>query len=168
MVVSNISSAPLFPLPWSATVAGSYALKAVATDAVGITSTSSVVIISIVTNLPTVRPTVYIYSPTNGASFLAPTNLTLYARGYESGGAVKSIEFFAGTNSLGVVPSNNVVVATNISSEPLFPLPWTVTVAGKYALTAVATDAAGMTATSSIVTISTVTNLPVVRPSVYI
>ena len=169
VIVTNLSSEPLFPLSWSpALVAGSYALKAVATDAAGITGTSSVVTISVVTNLPVVRPAVYIYSPANGASFLAPTNLTLYARGYESTGTVQTVQFFAGTNSLGVVSNSSQVVVTNLSSEPLFPLPWSPALAGSYALKAVATDAAGITGTSSVVTISVVTNLPVVRPAVYI
>jgi hypothetical protein len=174
VVVSNLSTAPLFPLVWSNVLAGSYALTAVATDARGITATSSVVNISVVTNLPpppVVRPSVYIYSPTNYARFVAPTNLTLYARAVETTGVVQTVEFFAGSTSLGVVPNSSQGVFTNISTEPLFPLVWSNVLAGSYALTAVGTDARGITATSSVVNISVVTNLPpppVVRPYVYI
>jgi hypothetical protein len=55
--------------------------------------------VSVVTNLPpppVVRPSVYIYSPANNARFVAPTNLTLYARAVETTGVVLTKEFFAG------------------------------------------------------------------------
>ena len=173
-VFTNISKELLFPLGWSNVLAGSYALKAVATDAHGMTATSSVMNISVVTNFPpppVVRPSVYINSPTNYARFLAPINLTLYARAVETTGAVQTVEFFAEHASLGVVPNSSQVVVSNLSTAPLFPLVWSNVLAASYALTAVATDARGITATSSVVNISVVTNLPpppVVRPSVYI
>src|ERR1019366_10268560 len=128
-----------------------------------ITATSSVVNISVVTNLPpppVVRPAVYIYSPANNARFVAPTNLTLYARAVETAGTVQTVEFFAGHTSLGVVPNSSQVVVSNLSTAPLFPLTWSNVLAGSYALTAVATDARGITATSSVVNITVVTNLP--------
>jgi hypothetical protein len=162
-VFTNISTEPLFPLAWSNVLAGTYVLRAVATDAHGLTATSSVVSISVVTNLPpppVVRPAVYIYSPTNNARFVAPTNLTLYARAVESTGVVQTVEFFAGHTSLGVVPNSSQVVVSNISTAPLFPLVWSNVLAGSYALTAVATDARGITATSSVVNITVVSNVP--------
>src|ERR1039458_1765236 len=163
VVVSNLSTAPLFPLVWSNVLAGSYALTAVGADARGITATSPVVNISVVTNLPpppVVRPSVYIYSPTNNARFVAPTNLTLYARAVETTGVVQTVEFFAGDASLGVVPNSSQIVVSNLSTAPLFPLVWSNVLAGSYALKAVATDAHGITATSSVVNITVVTNLP--------
>src|ERR1019366_2332576 len=162
-VFTNISKELLFPLGWSNVLAGSYALKAVATDAHGMTATSSVVSISVVTNFPpppVVRPSVYIYSPTNYARFLAPTNLTLYARAVETTGVVQTVEFFAGHTSLGVVPNSSQVVVSNLSSVPLFPLAWSNVLAGSYELRAVATDAGGITATSSVVNITVVSNVP--------
>ena len=90
--------------------------------------------------------------------FLAPANLTLYARAVETTGVVETVEFFAGSTSLGVVPISSQGVFTNISKEPLFPLAWSNVLAGSYALKVVATDANGMTATSSVVNISVVTN----------
>jgi hypothetical protein len=164
VVVSNISTAPLFPLPWSNVAAGIYALKAIATDANGLTATSSVVTIT-VTNPPVPRPSVAIYSPANGAKYAAPASLTIYARAVEQNGTVQTVQFFAGDTSLGVATSP--VVVSNISTAPLFPLPWSNVAAGTYALKAIATDANGLTATSSVVTI-TVTNPPVYRPAVYI
>jgi hypothetical protein len=161
VLVTNVE--PLYPLAWSNVLAGNYALTAVATDIVGLSTTSSVVNINVVTNFPPpppVRPSVAIYSPTNGARYLAPANLILYARAVETTGTVQTVEFFAGTTSLGVVSNSSQVVVTNVSSQPLFPLAWSSVVVGNYELRALATDARGMTATSSVVNISVISNIP--------
>ncbi len=171
-VFTNISTEPLFPLTWSNAPAGSYALTAIATDAKGLTATSSVVNITVVTNTPpvVVRPSVYIYSPTNGTSFVTPAAVGIYVHALESTGTIATVQFFANSTSLGVVSNSSQMVFTKISSVPLFPLFWSNAPAGSYAITAIATDAKGMTATSSVVNITVVTNTPpvVVRPSVYI
>ena len=147
---------------------GSYALTAIATDAKGMTATSSVVNITVVTNTPpvVVRPSVYIYSPTNGARFVTPATVGIYVHALESTGTIATVQFFANNTSLGVVSNSSQMVFTNISSVPLFPLVWSNAPAGSYALTALATDAKGMTATSSVVNITVVTNttLPPVIP----
>ena len=161
-VFTNISTEPLFPLTWSNTPAGSYALTAIATDAKGMTATSSVVNITVATNTPpvVVRPSVYIYSPTNGAKFVTPAAVGIYVHALESTGTIATVQFFANSTSLGVVSNTSQMVFTNISSAPLFPLVWSNAPAGSYALTALATDAKGMTATSSVVNITVVTNSP--------
>ncbi|HVM49490.1 MAG TPA: Ig-like domain-containing protein [Candidatus Acidoferrum sp.] len=161
VIVTNVE--PLYPFAWSNVLAGNYALKAVATDMAGLSATSAVVNISVLTNPPPpppVRPVVALYYPTNNATFLAPANLTLYARAMEPTGIVQTVQFFAGTTSLGVVSNSSQVVVTNVSRESLFPLGWSNVLAGKYALTAVATDAKGVTATSSVVNISVISNTP--------
>ena len=162
-VFTNISSEPLYPLAWSNVLTGSYAIKAVATDVNGNSSTSSVVSISVVTNFPPVivRPSVGIYSPTNGTRYVVPANMNIYARAYEgSTGTVTTVQFFANSLNLGVVSNSSQAVFTNISSEPLYPLAWSNAPAGSYSLKAVATDASGMTSTSSVVSISVVSNTP--------
>ena len=162
MVFTNISTEPLYPLAWSNVLTGGYALMAVATDMHGNSSTSSVVNIYVVTNIPPhiVRPSVYIYSPANGTTYLAPTNVNIYARGYESNGLVATVQFFANSLSLGVVSNSSQMIVSNISSVPLFPLTWYNPPAGSYALKALATDTNGNTATSSVINITIVTNLP--------
>src|ERR1017187_9035739 len=196
MVFTSVSTEPLYPLAWSNVLTGSYALKAVATDVNGNSSTSSVVNIYVVTNIPPhivrpsvyiyspangttylaptnvniyvvtnipphiVRPSVYIYSPANGTTYLAPTNVNIYARAYESNGLVATVQFFANSLSLGVVSNSSQTIVSNISSVPLFPLTWSNPPAGSYALKALATDTNGNTATSSVVNITIVTNLP--------
>ena len=161
-VYPNVSSEPLLALAWSNVLTGSYALKAVAKDINGYASTSSVVDISVVTNFPTpiVRPSVAIYSPVNGTKYLSPTNVNIYARAYENPGMVATVEFFANSTSLGVVSNSSQMIASNISSAPLFPLTWSNPPAGSYSLKAIAMDTNGNTATSSLVSISIVTNLP--------
>lgn len=47
-------------------------------------------------------------SPTNGIVFAAPANIQLIAGARKGGGSVADVQFFDGTNSLGVV-SNGVV-----------------------------------------------------------
>jgi hypothetical protein len=162
MVFTNVSTELLFPLAWSNVLTGNYALKAVATDMNGNSATSSVVNISVVTNIPPpiVRPSVAIYSPANGKTYLAPTNVNIYARAVESNGMVARVQFFANSISLGVVSNSSQVIVSNISSAYLFPLTWSNAPAGSYALKALATDTNGNTATSSVVNITIVTNLP--------
>jgi hypothetical protein len=157
LLTNSTQSNPFF-LAWSNVPAGRYALTAVATDSAGVMATSAPVSIS-VTNPPPPKPVVYIYSPTNNSRFLAPANLTLYARAIETGGTVATVTFVANSNILGVVSNASQTVYTNISTEPLFALPWSNVLAGTYAVTAIATDLGGVSTTSAVVNI-TVTNPP--------
>ncbi len=98
-------------------------------------------------------PTVTIVTPTNGASFTAPANVAITATASDPDGSVTNVSFFDGAILLG--QTNNT--------------PYTVTAifaAGAHALTAVATDNAGLSTTSSVVNITvSVVNPP---PSVTI
>ncbi len=98
------------------------------------------------TNLP---PVVRIISPANGSVFYAPINIPLFAYANDFDGSVTSVEFFAGTNSLGFgqpVPSPVAVNSSGPSSiPPIYPtnvffLVWSNTPVGAYTLTAKATD----------------------------
>ncbi len=95
-------------------------------------------------------PTVSITSPTNGASFLSPANLTLQALATAPNGSVAKVQFFNGSNSLGTV------------TGPPFNLPVTL-YPGGYTLSAVATDNQGASATSGPVSFS-VTTLAIADP----
>jgi len=124
--------------------------------AIGYPSNATVYIEGIgVTNIP---PHVAISYPSNGQSFAAPANIPLVALAGDPDGYVTSVEFFAGTNSLGLV-TNWVVV------DPPFPpgfrpgdraflLQWTNVPVGSYVLTAVATDNGGASTISSPVDIT--------------
>jgi len=99
------------------------------------------------TNVP---PTVHLLSPTNNAVFITPTNITIYATASDTNGWITTVEFFAGTHSLGVVTNNP------LSTSPVNPyyILWTNVAAGSYVLTAVATDNGGATTTSEPVNIT--------------
>ena len=112
------------------------------------------------TNIP---PYVKIATPAQGAVFYTPTNIPICAYAYDVDGFVSTVEFFAGTTSLGI-RTNNPMSA--MPANP-FCLVWSNPPAGTYALTAVATDDEGATTTSEPVNITVnpgppppVTNIP--------
>ena len=153
----------LFWLAWSNVPPGDYALTATATDLAGNTVTSAEVDISVVTNFP---PCVVITKPKNGAVILGPTDVKISAAAIDrGGGTVTQVEFFEGTNSLGVVTNMPVTYITNRQGvvpikNTSFSLTWSNVPLGDYVLTAVATDNDGATTASQPVNISVVTNLP--------
>src|SRR5260370_10645863 len=110
------------------------------------------------TNLP---PVVRIGYPTNGTMFLAPANIPIFAEAHDLDGFVATVEFFEGTNSLGVVTNNPLVV----SPINPFHIVWNSVSAGDYVLTALATDDGGATATPDPVKLSVqpTPQLPVVN-----
>jgi glucose/arabinose dehydrogenase/plastocyanin len=89
-------------------------------------------------------PTVSLTSPTNGATYVSPANLMISATASESGGSISQVQFFDGTNSLGVVSANPYTLAAT-----LYP--------GIHDLEAVATDSLGASATSSVATVTVTT-----------
>src|SRR5665213_414004 len=100
----------VYLLNWQNVPANKYLLTAVTTDNGGLSTTSAPVNIAVLarTNLP---PVVRITSPPNGAVFRAPVQIPLYAYAADPDGFVATVEFFAGSTSLGfgrpvtVVPS---------------------------------------------------------------
>ena len=108
-------------------------------------------------------PLVDIVTPGDGSMFLAPVDIPICAVTAYFTDTVASVEFFAGTNSLGVVTKSPLGLG---GSEPYREpgsyhcLIWTNVPPGAYALTATAKDLAGNTLTSAAVDISVVTNVP--------
>ena len=88
-----------------------------------------------------VAPTVAITSPVSGASFTAPASLTVTANATDTDGTIVKVEFYNGATKLG----------EDLTSPYTFA--WSNVAAGSYNLTAVATDNAGLNATSSAVQI---------------
>jgi hypothetical protein len=97
--------------------------------------------------------TVSITNPANGAVFLAPTNFAIHASAGNTNGIVAQVAFYAGTNRLAIV-----------TNAP-YSFIWTNALAGTNLLTAVATDALGVSATSAPVTVTV--NLPPPGPPVF-
>jgi len=102
---------------------------------------------SVLSNVP---PSVRIAEPTNGATFLAPADISIFAVPTDLDGSIQSVEFFSGTNSLGVV-TNNPLAMSPLNPWHLF---WTNVPPGAYALRAKATDNGGAVGWSEAVRIS--------------
>ena len=148
---------PFYYLNWPNPAAGNYALTAVATDNFGLSTTSSPV--NIIVGLP---PVVRMTSPANGSVFCAPISLPLVAFASDPDDAVASVEFFNGTNSIGFGQSFG---PTTNSFQALYPTNlyhflWTNAPVGTNIVTAVATDASGLSATSAPLIISILPPLP--------
>jgi len=135
-------------------------------------------VVYIAYNYTNVSPTVAIVSPTNNTSFLSRPNIVVSAKAGDSNGWVTSVEFFAGATSLGVVTNQpfafgpfRPLAARNgkAALPPILPAPqnnpywiiWTNVPPGAYALTAVATDNAGLQTTSAAANIIVTKTLPV-------
>lgn len=91
-----------------------------------------------VSNTP---PTVAIVSPTNGASFTTPANVTITAAASDPDGSVTNVSFFDGATLLGASAGTNFSITTSLA-------------AGGHALTAVAADNLGLSATSAVVNVT--------------
>jgi hypothetical protein len=145
-LVLRDTTAP-YSAAWAATTVGTYALRAVAHDTDGGSTTSSTtnVTVQTTTNKP---PTVSL--ATSGTSFTAPASITLTATASDPEGKLARVEFFNGSTRL-----------TSDTTAP-FSFAWSSVAAGTYSLTAVAYDTSGASATSSTVavTVSGVTTTP--------
>jgi hypothetical protein len=150
-LLANVTTAP-FTYTWANVSAGSYNLTAQATDSHGLSVTSSVVSVTVTNGYGT--PEATITSPANNVNFLPGTNIVITASASESGGTITNVEFFANTTDLG-----------GVTTAP-YGLTWSNVPAGNYALTVVAADASGLTATSSVVNITVST--PHLPPTVSI
>ena len=158
LLVTNLTTASPFPISWSNVPAGTYALTAVATDSAGNMATSAPVNIT-VTN-PVCRPGVYIYSPANGSMFLPPANLTLYARAVENHGTVATVQFFATTQARRGVQRQPDGVHER-EQRTTFPAGVVQRAGGQLcACRRSRRTVNGNAATSSVVNISVVTNMP--------
>ena len=151
---------------WSNAPAGHWWVTATAFLTGGATGGSATVQFQVtnsstITNYP---PVVRITSPPNHSAFRAPINLDLLAYASDPGGFATSVQFFAGSNSLGYGRQLTNPVAEPMSTNPappspinlsnLYELTWSNPPAGADILTAVATGKSGATATSSPVNVA--------------
>jgi RHS repeat-associated protein len=142
----GINTTAPYHVNWKPVLGGSHALTAKATDTNGLATVSGLVTITVKN-----PPSVSITSPTNGTTIgPAPTNLTITATATaDTGATITSVEFFQGTNSLGV----DTTAPYGVTSNNVPP--------GTYTLMARATDSLGAKHNSSAVTITVYgTNLP--------
>jgi hypothetical protein len=152
-----------FFLLWTNVPPGDYELTAKATDNGGASSVSLPIKISVQsapppTNIP---PVVRIQTPENGAMFPPSVNIPICAGAYDLDGFVSTVEFFSGTNSLGVKTNNPISVG------PMNPfcLLWSNVPPGNYVLTAKATDNGGASTVSLPVNITVLQGPPPPPPT---
>jgi hypothetical protein len=107
------------------------------------------------TNYP---PVVRITAPPNGAVFPGPVDVPIFAYAIDRDDVVASVEFFAGTNSLGFGQHVPIIVPTNRPAPPYptnqYVLVWSNAPVGAWPLTALATDTRGAATRSEVVKIA--------------
>jgi hypothetical protein len=91
---------------------------------------------------PNKPPTVSISTPSNGATFNAPANITISANATDADGTIMRVEFYQGSTLIG-----------KATAAP-FQVMWSNVAGGTYSLTAIAIDNAGGSKTSSAVSIT--------------
>src|SRR6266568_828444 len=130
------NSAP-FSFTWSNVALGAHTITARATDNQGAQTTSAPV--SITVNNP---PTATLTSPSQGASFLVGSSITLTANASDTDGTIARVEFYQGTTLIGTA-----------TTAP-YSVNWSVTAPGTYTLTVKAFDNLGGVGTSAATTIT--------------
>ncbi len=126
-----------FTLTWTNAVFGTHALTARATDSSLVTQNSAPVVVTI---LPP-PPSVVLTDPAEGATYTVPATVTLAADAQDPNGSISRVEFLANGARLG-------------EANGPFTYAWSNSLAGDYALQAIATDNDGNTATSVVVNVT--------------
>ena len=145
--VNQGSAPPAAPFTTSFTpsTAGTYTIVAVATDNLGLSTTSAAVTLTV--TVPAGQaPTVSITSPTNNASLVTGQAVTITATANDADGTIASVQFRV----------NGVNLNAPDTTAP-YSTTWTPTVDGTYTLTAVATDNSSLTTTSAVITVTATT-----------
>ncbi len=166
---------------WSNVPPGNYVLTAKATDDGGAATVSAPVDITVMQGPPPTNapPVVRITSPFNGATFRAPVDVPIYAYARDPDGSIASVEFFAGTNSLGFGspvkpppmlppwagspipgPGPLPMPVTLFSPTNVYLLVWSNVPPDNYVLTAKATDDGGAATVSAPVKITVLAPVP--------
>ncbi|MBL8236867.1 MAG: hypothetical protein JNM66_05580, partial [Bryobacterales bacterium] len=133
-----------FSFNWTNAAAGTYSITARATGSNGLATVSAPVNVNVIAPI---APTVLLTAPVNGATFAAPTTLTINANATTTQGTVAQVEFYNGATLLGA------------DTTAPYSFIWTNVAAGSYTLTAKAIGSNTLAATTAPVTI-TVTAAP--------
>ena len=130
-----------YSFTWTNVTAGTYTLRAIATDNLGLVSTAASVTVTV--SNPNQAPVVAITSPANNATFTAPASITINADASDDG-SITAVDFYNGTTLLG----------TDATSPYSFT--WSNVAAGTYTINVKATDNLGSNSNASItVTVTT-------------
>ncbi|MFB6456341.1 glycosyl hydrolase family 18 protein [Chitinophaga sp. Hz27] len=136
---------------WNSVTAGTYVLKAIATDNKSASTTSAQVTIT-VTGTANQAPTVKLTSPANGSVYTAPATISIAANASDTDGVVKRVTFYNGSSVLA------------IDSVAPYTYSWTNVAGGSYKIKAIATDNMGANSiTDSVsVTVNSANKPPIV------
>lgn len=124
---------------------GGHTLTAVATDNLGLSTTSAPVNVTV--SAPNQPPSITITNPLNNALLGSPANVTVRASATDPDGSVTNVQFFDGGVSLGNDATSPYSVTARLGL-------------GVHVLTAVASDNFGLTATSAPVSVTLAGYLP--------
>jgi hypothetical protein len=138
--VDTDSTAP-FTGTWTPTVAGSYNLVLVITDAQGATTVTAPVTVAI-TQVPGSAPTGSLVFPAAGSAFTLGQTVPLQALASDADGAIASVAFNA----------NGVLIDTDTTAP--FTATWTPSLIGTYNLVLVITDSQGATTVTAPVSVT--------------
>ncbi len=139
VVVGTVNAPSAFTFNWTATT-GTHSVKAIATDNLGLTTTSSSSNIVVAANVP---PTAVITAPLATASYVAPAVVTINATATDADGTVALVEFLV----------NGSVVSSTSAAGPSYTYNWTSTIGTKN-ITVRSTDNKGAVTTSSVLTLT--------------
>lgn len=143
----NGVTGPVYFFNWTNPMLGNDVLTAVATDNGGLSTTSAPVDIAVLPSAPVVKIT----SPTNGAMFIAPVNIPVFATAASSNADVVRVDFFADDHFIGAD------IGTN---QGEYNIIWSNAIPGFYVLRVVATDSLGGKGFSPPVFISVIGTVP--------
>ncbi|HEY3157891.1 MAG TPA: Ig-like domain-containing protein [Vicinamibacterales bacterium] len=132
-VIGTDTTSP-YSVTWSNVPAGTYTLRATATDNRGATRNSATRTITVANNQ---APTVSLTNPADGATYTAPATITVDATASDADGTIAKVDFFAGSTLIG-----------STAASP-YSVTWNNVPAGSYALTAIATDNDGASISSA-------------------
>jgi hypothetical protein len=144
--VGTATSAP-YTASWTPTTSGSYSLTAKATDSFGGATTSTPVSVTVQAGPP---PVVNLTSPVINSTFSSSGNVTLSANAAPASGgaAIAKVEFFQNGTSIGV------------ATVAPYTVTWPTPAPGTYSVTAVATDALGISASTGAVQVTVINSPP--------
>jgi arylsulfatase A-like enzyme len=134
-----------YRLVWTNAPQGAQSLTAVATDNLGLSTTSAPVDVTVFPPAANTPPNVALTSPVAGASYTSPAAVALAATATDVGGSIAQVAFYV----------DGVFVGTGVDSgSSLYTLAWLNGSVGSYQVQAIATDDGGLTGTSSTASIS--------------
>ncbi|MEP6636458.1 MAG: Ig-like domain-containing protein, partial [Acidobacteriota bacterium] len=143
----GMRTAPPYGATWSNVGAGSYALRAKATDNLGVSAISSPINVTVVAGS---SPSISLTAPQNGAQFAQGQAIVLTANATTPAKTIDRVEFYADATLLRAVTVPGSVAAATVNFT------WSGAVVGAHALSArvFATDGANATSPTVNVTVS--------------